>query len=127
MNFSDTRIQDSLKKISTLKIQGPKCNDQVKNAEDLHSLFEIFEKMSFSISYEPCIMRTHTKEFLGEQPIGNCKQLEQFRFDPMGKRIICEFIRNTHNSKLNTNIQKAHLPICNHCCKLDFDKSYKTT
>lgn len=120
MDISDSARQNSLAKIPRLEITGPKCDFQVKNFNDLKHFFHVLEDISSRASYEPKIMRNQTKEFLKNKPTGKCKQLNQLRFDPYGKKIICEFIRNVHNPKLQEKIKKAKLSICIHCCKMDY-------
>ncbi|MCK5082782.1 MAG: radical SAM protein [Candidatus Omnitrophica bacterium] len=119
MNISGPALQDSLKRVPGLKIQGPKCNDQVRSACDLERLFSELEGIAPDVSFEPRIMRTDTEEFLKDEPIGECKQLRQLRYNPEGERIICEFIRNAHAAELQNSVQGARLPICAHCCKMD--------
>ncbi|MCK5178932.1 MAG: radical SAM protein, partial [Candidatus Omnitrophica bacterium] len=75
MNISGPALQDSLKRVPGLKIQGPKCNDQVRSACDLERLFSELEGIAPDVSFEPRIMRTDTEEFLKDEPIGECKQL----------------------------------------------------
>ena len=119
MNISGPAIQDSLKKIPGLKIQAPKCNDQVRSSRDLEHLFSGLEEIAPDVSFEPRVMRTDTEKFLRDEPIGWCKQLQQLRYNPEGGRIICEFIRNVHTEELNSRVKAARLPICAHCCKMD--------
>ncbi|MCK5505834.1 MAG: radical SAM protein, partial [Thermodesulfovibrionia bacterium] len=122
MNISDRALQDSLEKVPGLEMQGPKCDDQVKNSSDLDHLFSELEQILSGVSFEPRVMRTDTKEFLGNRPIGECKQLQQFRYNPQGERIICEFIRNVYTEELRNCVKAARPAICTRCCKMDIHK-----
>lgn len=120
MDLSGSAIQGSLAKIPELNIQGPQCARQVKDPAELKRLFAELETLSPNCSFEPGIMRAETEEFLKDEPIGQCKQLRQLRFSPDGERIVCEFIRNAYTSDLRDRVEKERLPICTHCCKMDF-------
>jgi len=119
MNLSMTAVQQSLERIPELKIQGPRCEGQVKDLGVLKQLFAELESGAENIVFEPRLMRNNTKKFLGSEPIGECKQLKQLRFNPQGEQIICEFIRNMHTPELNRDVEQKRLPICAHCCKMD--------
>ena len=119
MNITSEAKMLSLAKIPILIIQGPKSNGQVKNLAQLKQLFSDLEQIDQKVQYEPAVLRKYTKEFLGPQPIGECKQLQQLRFNPIGERIICEFIRNKFEAELSDRIKEERLPICAHCCKMD--------
>lgn len=119
MDIQDAAIRHSLAKIPELQIQGPQCGQQVKDPEDLIRLFSELEVISPDISYEPKVMRMHTKRFFEDRRLGECKQLRQSRYAPNGTRIICEFIRNGYAQKLRDDIKTAELDVCKRCCKIE--------
>lgn len=119
MNLPNESKALSLRKIPALEIQGPKSSGQVKDLTQLNELFSKLERIDPKVQYEPTVMRKYTKEFLGPHPVGECKQLQQLRFNPNGDRIICEFIRNKFEAELANLIKEERLPICAHCCKMD--------
>ena len=123
MDLSGAAVQVSLQKIPGLAIQGPVCQEQVKDPQVLRRLFAQLENSPYGISYEPSVMRIATNKFLRNEPIGQCKQLNQLRFDPTGQRIICEFIRNAYAPQLKTVVEADRPPICAHCCKMDLSSN----
>jgi len=126
MNLPKEDRENSLKIIKNLKIQGPNFNNQKKDHKKIKNLFNslhmLERKNPINIYYEPKIFKTNLDIFLEGKSIEkldvSCKQLNQFRFDNKGKRIICEFIRNKYSLSLSNNLNNKLLPICKNCCKL---------
>ena len=80
-------------------------------------MVELKNTYGSKVSFEPNIMQD--KDFSNSlMPKIKCKQLNEYRFNSDGKRIICEFIRNEYGASIAEDIENKLLPICSKCCKL---------
>jgi len=125
MNLDSVALQNSKKKIPSLKIQGPHFLKNIKSIEKLKGLFKKLVSVSKTrkiiIDFEPEIMRKNPELFFKKVSSKNglsCKQLAQYRFNLKGKRIVCEFIRNLYDPILVKKLEESLLLICQKCCKL---------
>ncbi len=112
MDFNNSQKHSSLVKIPTLMIQGPVLKNYLKDIDLFIDLYIRLSKQhgkAVNIKTEPLIHDNRAE----------CKQLKQYRFDPSGKRIFCEFIRNTTNDNRIpvSYLKMAALAICEKCCK----------
>jgi MoaA/NifB/PqqE/SkfB family radical SAM enzyme len=112
-----------------LRIQGPSMDNPAEYYQRISKLFKALEylekRKSIFMEFEPFFIRSNLKDFLDDKIICNqaisCKQINQYRFDTKGNRIICEFIRNKFNPKIVGYLNNNLLPICRRCCKLIID------
>lgn len=129
MNLSREEKIESKKRIDYLTIQGPKLDNQITEDSLNILLTKIKEESSINIGIEPNMLGSHPKLFINKKLVTNnlvyCRQLDQYRFDNNGNRIICEFIRNNYSESLKEQISKKLLPICEGCCKLELRKIEK--
>jgi len=112
IDISGRQKYSSLVKIPTLMIQGPVLKNYLKDIDLFIDLYIRLSKLhgnAVDIKTEP-LMHDNRAE---------CKQLKQYRFNPSGKRIFCEFIRNDVSDKTIpvSYLKRAALAICERCCK----------
>lgn len=131
MNLSKKARIQSMDMVHDLEIKGPffkkEANDHIK----IKTLFEKLNQLSLDsgikIDLEPKLMKDNPEFFLNGRVFLNnlifCKQLDQLRFNCIGERIICEFIRNNYSERLSSKIRDNLLPICRYCCKLQLKNS----
>ena len=108
-------------------IQGPKTNKTIRHWNKTKNLIcylnTVAKTRRFNISFEPPWMLdsilSKDRSTLNYETF-TCKQLSQYRFNALGERIICEFIRNKfkEESPYILKLNKTLLPICRTCCKL---------
>ena len=117
--------KEALKIFPYLKIQGPIVKD-LPSQSDVINLFQLIKssKNSCYFIFEPYFLNDSPYLFFNLETINyaKCKQMEQYRFDCSGRRIMCEFLRNEYDPYLHRYLSQKLLPICRVCCKLDLKK-----
>lgn len=126
MNFDSRTLEESRLFMPALKLQGPYLKDKINDAALVAKFFTAMKhdaekRHSGEISFEPDLVQDKG-DVLGDYPKGGlrCRQLEQYRFDSRGRRIVCEFIRNEYSPRLKMKIKAKAPSICRHCCKTNF-------
>ncbi|MDP2905023.1 MAG: radical SAM protein [Candidatus Omnitrophota bacterium] len=127
VHFSDKVVRMSREALPGLKIRGEvfSCASRIETKDlrnFLNSVIDISKSSPLlKIGWEPSASRPVPGE---SRPLPvRCRQLGQYRFDPSGQRIICEFFRNRYDLGLVARIIQRDLPICRACCKNDLKGS----
>ena len=127
MNMEKELREKSRVAFPFLDIQGPIIDKALKGSKVIDRLCRVLKnicKMSkISLEFEPPLIEYDAASFIAGSLFNkyeiDCRQLSQYRFNPQGERIVCEFIRNKFDSNIVSGIRKKLLPICRYCCKLE--------
>ncbi|RLI96754.1 MAG: hypothetical protein DRO99_03950 [Candidatus Aenigmatarchaeota archaeon] len=117
--------------VEELEIKGPAVRHNNYSYLDilrcLRRAAAISKNRGMQLEMEPRIARDMLSRFhrgdIRDVEYVCCRQLDGIRIDPMGNRIICEFIRNKSSNdggSIREKILRNNLlPICKWCCKVD--------
>lgn len=132
VSFSKSLRQRSKTMMASLRIQGPYFKEYLKDYGKTIKIFNELENTAkrnkINIYFEPLVIKKLPMQFFSElipENIATCRQIFQYRFNSMGERIICEFIRNKYDLKMIGYLKTKLLPICKKCCKLELEMNSK--
>lgn len=128
MSIGPAARKMSIDLVSGLIIQGPSFDQALRGGPLAPGLFKKLKAINKDVSFEPAWPDIPWLSGNGINQGGfSCRQLNGYRFNVKGKRIICEFIRNRYTERMVSRLNRSLLPICSSCCKLEKRQWQKTT
>lgn len=131
VSFDRRLLCASLKRDPSLLLQGPSFSGRVPDARNAITAYKKISQgmrsYGVDIIFEPDAETLGHEAEKGAGRIFRCRQLKQYRFDPSGERIVCEFIRNPYRAEIADKLEKEMLPLCIRCCKLEYSNNKDNT